>query len=150
MFGVKINEFDNSDGTIESFNNIFPKTLLENSYGNYVEIGNIVENEKTKISNPFIRHIKFYNKNWKFLNEIELNFGQNNFLNASDMIAEGNIRFKYIAIDLNGDFLAKGYNRKEIASKIGCGTDVINDRLKKPYSPFSKSPHKFNIKRIEI
>ena len=68
MFGEKILEFDNSEGTVDSFNKIFPNTPLKGE-GN-VEILGITENA----GSVYIRDIK--------VNEeiIPFDFGENNFI----------------------------------------------------------------------
>lgn len=137
MFGEKINEFDNSDGTIESFNRIFSKTPIQGS--GYVEILGITENEK----NVFIRDI---NLNGKILS---FDFGKNNFSNPIYFM-EDSIRFKYTAVSLDSRILATAYNMKDLAEKLGCGESVIKNRLWNPITLESPSHYLFNVTRTEV
>lgn len=129
MFGVKINEFDNSDGTIKTFNKIFIRTILGKSLGAYVEIDSIVDNEGEFGGNPFVRYLKFYDKNWNFLRKTPHDFGESNFYNNEDFIANERIRFKYIAKDLYGDTITKAYSIKDLAEKMNVGIQIIRSKL---------------------
>lgn len=150
MFGQKINEFDNSDGTIKSFNKIFIRTTLGKSLGAYVEIGDIVENKRSFGSSPFVRYLRFYDRNWNFLRETEFDFGQNNFISNQDFVQEGSIRFKYIARDLDGNLLAVGYNLRQLSDKLNCSENFVKDRVKQKVDKNTNTKHKFNITRVEL
>ena len=52
--GQKINEFDISDGSVESFNRIFPNTPLNDRVG-FVEIGDI-----TSKNGELVRNLKLH------------------------------------------------------------------------------------------
>jgi hypothetical protein len=152
MFGVKINEFDNSDGTIESFNEIFPKTPLErkSDHAVYADIGKIFMGKDILSQNSYIRFIKFYDKDWNLLHDIIHDFGCNNFFENDDFVIEGNVRYKYIAKDYDGNFLAKAYNKPDLAKKLGTTISVIDRRLEKKFDKTSLSVNKFNITRKKI
>lgn len=138
MFGIKIIEFDHSDGTVESFNRIFPNTPLKGS-GN-VEILEITRFNK---GNLYVRDIKFNGQIFAF------DFGQNNFVN-SNYFAEDKTRFKYTAKDFGGNILATAYNIKELAAKMRCGESVIKNKLKKPTIYVDRAKYCFNITRSEM
>jgi len=57
MFGVKIREFDDSDGSVESFNKIFPNTPLEGV--GKVEILGITQ---VNNGNVYMRDVSFNDK----------------------------------------------------------------------------------------
>jgi hypothetical protein len=141
MLGVKINEFDNSDGTIKSFNRIFPRTPLEGEGD--VEILDIVD-RGTFSNNLYMRNIEVNGEN------VEHDFGENNFYNNADFIGNDSVKFKYFAKDFDGNLLAKGYGQSELAEKLGCNISVIKRRLIKTVDAGSPTDHKFNITRIEL
>lgn len=150
MFGTRISKFDNSEGTREEFNKIFPNTTLGETCGKYVEIGGIVENENIFQSSSFIRYLKFYDKDFKYIGGMEHDFGENNFVNNEDFKQADKVRFKYFAKDLNGNTIARGYSCGELAKKIGCGINVIKTRLFKVIDENSNTKNKFNVVRREI
>lgn len=150
MFGQKINEFDNSDGTIDSFNKIFPQTTLDSSCGKYVEIGDIVEHKNMFNTSPFVRVLKFYDVDWNLICESAHDFGQNNFLNIENYCIDGFIRFKYFAKDLDGKIIEKAYNFEELAEKLNCSVNYVKRRFSNPIEKGEKTQHQFNITRIEL
>lgn len=150
MFGEKINEFDNSNGTIESFNKIFPRTILGKSLGAYVEIGNIVEYKKDFGSSTFVRYLSFYDNNWNLLRKTEFDFGYNNFIDSKDFVQEGLVRYKYIAKDLNNNLLAIDYNLEQLSKKLNCSENLAKNRVKQKVNKNTDTKYKFNIRRIEL
>lgn len=67
MIGEKINEFDKSDGTVETFNEMFLNKL---DYKNVlIEIGDIVGRGKETV-----RRLSVYNKNNYLIETIEYDF----------------------------------------------------------------------------
>jgi hypothetical protein len=150
MFGTKINEFDNSDGTLDSFNKIFPKTTIGESCGKYVEIGDIVERKNMFAASPFVRYLDFYDGDFNKINRVIHDFGENNFINNEDYDIDGSIRFKYIARGLDGTVLAKAYNFEELAQKLQCSVNSVKRRIKKPIDENTNTDLKFNITRIEL
>ena len=108
MFGEKIIEFDNSEGTIEDFNRIFPSTPLEGEGD--VEIHGIVDSE-IYTSTVFRKEVE--------VNGVvtELDFGYANFINKQSFV-DGSIRFKYFARDEDGNVLATAKNFKELGKKM--------------------------------
>lgn len=150
MFGVKINEFDNSDGTIESFNKIFPATTLGVSLGKYVEIGEIVETKRKFESSPFVRYLNFYNADFEPLGSEPHDFGERNFFNNEDFLEADTVKFKYFAKDLDGNIIAKAYNCEELARKLGCHVSVIKRRLARAVTADSNTDNLFNVTRKEL
>lgn len=149
MFGSKINEFDNSNGKRKTFNNIFPKTKLSGDYGEYVEIGDIVEKKDMFLTNPFVREISFYDHNYNYLGTQEHDFGEDNF--RPDMyLGEDNVRFKYTAYDLDNKKITTAFNIPDLAKNLGCSESLIKTRLKKKIGKQTKSNCLFNVKRIEL
>ena len=147
MLGVKINEFDNSDGTVETFNKIFPQTQLANNVavvgGGNVEILDIVDRGNFS-NNLYMRNIEVDGVN------IEHDFGESNFYNNKDFAENDSVRFKYFAKNFNGELVAVGYNCGELATKLGCNISVIKRRLTKDVDVLSPTDHKFNVTRIEL
>ena len=141
MLGLKINEFDNSDGTIKSFNKIFPMTQLRGDGD--VEILNIVDRGQFS-NNLYMRNIEVNGKN------IEHDFGENNFYDNKDFALADNIRFKYYAKDLEGKTIAVGYNQGEIAEQLNCGIGVIKRKMFKDIDKSSKTQYLFNVTRVEL
>ena len=141
MLGVKINEFDNSDGTIKSFNRIFPKTPLEGEGD--VEILDIVDRGHFS-NNLYMRNIEVNGE------KIEHDFGEGNFYNNVDFIGNDSVQFKYFAKNFNGEVLAVAYKCSELASKMDCNISVIKRRLIKTVDAESPTEHKFNVTRIEL
>lgn len=150
MFGLKINEFDNSDGTVDSFNKAFPKTGIVEREDYYVEIGSIVERENMFESSPYVRYLRIYDGDYNLKTKVEHDFGESNFYYNEDFIASDKIQFKYCAKDLNGVVLAKGYSCEEVARKLGCHISVIKRRLGKRVDENSNTKNLFNITRKEI
>lgn len=150
MFGIKINEFDNSDGTIKTFNKIFPHTPMGLARGEYVEIGGIAEFKYMSQGSPFIRELTFFSEDYKPLETINHDFGESNFLNNEDFLANEKIRFKYYARDLDGKMLAKAYSTEELAEQLGCHTSVIKRRLVSNVTVDSPTKHLFNVTRVEL
>ena len=150
MFGVKINEFDNSDGTIETFNKTFPHTPMGLARGIYVEIGDIVEFKYMSQGSPFIREVIFFDENFKELERINHDFGEQNFYDNEDFTANEKIKYKYYARDLDGKLLAKAYSGKELADLLGCNESVIKRRLVNRVTVNSPTEHLFNVTRVEL
>jgi len=142
MFGLKINEFDNSNGSVEVFNKIFPKTLLEGE--GYVEILNIVDSKGLTNSSVYVRMISVDGEMMKF------DFGEGNFHNNEDFAIADNVRFKYKAKDLDGKVVAQAYNCDNLAKELGCHVSVIKRRLISNVNMYSNTDHLFNITREEI
>ena len=141
MLGKRINEFDNTDKTIESFNKLFPKTPLDTQ--GYVEILEITDTGNIFTQNLFVRDI---NVNGKIVSH---DFGRDNF--AEDLFPmEEKIRFRYFARDLNGNLLASAYNIKDLAEKLNCGIAIVKNRLAHPVTESFSSKHLFNVSRIEL
>lgn len=138
MFGSKILEFDNTDGSVESFNKVFPNTPLNGS--GQVEILEITEFNN---GNLYIRDINLNGVIFAF------DFGQNNFIN-SNYFAEDKTRFKYVARDLRGNIIATAFNIKELAAKMGCGESTIKNKLVKPAICAYEVKHPFNVTRSEM
>jgi hypothetical protein len=138
MFGLKIVEFDNGDGTVESFNKIFPNTPLKGS--GEVEILGI----------PLFNKGNLYTRDISFNGEIfEFDFGQQNFMNLN-YFTEDKIRFKYIARNLKGEILGTANNIKSLSEKLGCSESIIKNRLTKSIFQESETKYTFNITRIEL
>ena len=150
MFGVKINQFDNSDGTIEVFNKIFPKTPLENSSAVYVEIGDIVLKDRIFQSNLFLRKLELYDKEWNKINELEYDFGEKNFYDNEDFIASNYVRFKYYARDLDGNIIARGYSFEELAKKMNCGVEFVKNIFVYNLENLNNKKYSFTVTRIEL
>lgn len=137
MFGIKINEFDDSDGSIDSFNSIFPNTPLDQK--GYVEILNISEG----YNDVYVRDISINGK------IVAYDFGKNNFSNP-EFSMEERVRFKYFAKDLSGNILASAFNIKDLANKMKCGECLIKNRLSKPILSGDVDKNLFNVERIEL
>jgi hypothetical protein len=144
MFGVKINEFDNSDGKLSTFNAIFPKTPLEGDGNVDVEILNIHEPDNKFGQSPFIRNVLIGNR------IVTMNFGEENFVNNVDFLETDRVRFKYYARDLEGKVIASSYNCAELAKKLGCSEQVIKKRLVQKVSKHAKTNFLFNVTRKEL
>lgn len=143
MLGVKINKFDNSNGTVKSFNEIFPATKLNEDEYVDVEILSIVDT--TIISGSvYTRNLKVGDK------IIRHDFGESNFYNNEDFIAAENVRFKYLASDLDGNRLARGYSAKELADKLEVDVGVIKRRLINKVDENSNTDYMFNVQRQEL
>jgi hypothetical protein len=136
MFGVKINEFDNTDGTSESFNKIFPDTPL---CGNDIEILDIHD-----VGDVYTRNIKVDGE------IIVHSFGEENFINTELMPMGDKFQYKYFARNLNGDILSTAYSCKDLAEKMDCNIMVIKRRLVKEVNQGSKTEHLFNVTRIGL
>jgi hypothetical protein len=142
MFGVKINQFDNSDGTIESFNGIFPNTPICGE-GGFVEILDIVD--KGKFNNDvYVRYVSINGEIEEF------DFGKANFLNNEDFLLCDRIRFKYFAKDLKGKIIGVAFNMDDLAKQLKCDVGVIKNRLVKNVDEKSYTPFKFNVTKIEL
>jgi len=150
MFGVKINELDNSDGTIQSFNKIFPRTPLENSCAKYVEIGDIVKFDYISQGSPFIRELIFFDHNYKEINRVDHDFGESNFHNNEDYLVDNNIRFKYFVKDLNGNVIAKAYNWDDLAEKLNCDVGILKRRFNRKIKNIEQSEYQFIVTRKEL
>lgn len=144
MFGLKINEFDNSDGKLKTFNTIFPMTPLDGSEDMDVEILNIHEPDNKFGSNPFIRNVLVGNE------IMVVDFGEQNFVNNVDFMESEKVRFKYYARDLQGNVIAIGYNCKDLAKKLGCSDQIIKKRLVEKVNPLSNTSFMFNVTRKEL
>lgn len=142
MLGVKINEFDNSDGTIKSFNKLFPRTVL-GGFGD-VEILGIVDKRVLTENSPYVRIIE--------VNGVtqEHDFGEKNFRDGEMFNNDYNIRFKYLARNLEGKVIAKAYGCEDLASKLDCHISVIKRRLIKDVGAGSNTTHLFNVTRQEL
>lgn len=138
MFGVKIREFDDSDGSVESFNKIFPNTPLEGV--GKVEILGITQ---VNNGNVYMRDVSFNDK--IFI----IDFGEQNFVNPNYFI-EDKVRFRYTAKDFNDKILATALNIKDLAEKLGCGESIVKSRLVKSVDPAFDTRHKFNVTRTEV
>jgi hypothetical protein len=151
MFGVKINEFDNSDGKIATFNKIFPNTPLDlGDNVKYVEIGDINYTKNIWGTNVYERLIHTYNRNYEPVDTFVLDFGEENFYNNEDFLKAENVRFKWFAKDFDGNILAKAYSSRELAEKMGCHINVIKRRINDPIDDTFGSKYKFNVIRKEI
>ena len=150
MFGVKINEFDNSNGTIQSFNKIFPRTPLENSCAKYVEIGDIVKFTYISQGSPFLRELIFFDHNYKEINRVDHDFGESNFHDNEDYLVDNNIRFKYFVKDLNGNVIAKAYNWDDLAKKINCDVGILKRRFNRKIKNIEQSEYQFIVTRKEL
>ena len=150
MFGVKINEFDNSDGTIETFNKIFPRTPLENSCAKYVEIGDIVKFAYISQGSPFLRKLIFFDHNYKEINRVDYDFGESNFYDNQDYLVDTNIRFKYFAKDLDGNVIAKAYNYEDLAKQLNCNVGTVKRRLDNGIKDVSLTKYLFTVTRKEL
>lgn len=139
MFGTKINEFDNSLGTIEDFNRIFPNTPLQGN-GN-VEILDIVE---IRQSDVYVRNLDVNGT------IIAHDFGSNNFLFSEDFAMSDKIRFKYHAKDFNGRLIAVAYNFKQLANKLNVTVNFVKKRFANPVEPSEEVKTPFNITRKEL
>lgn len=138
MFGLKIMEFDNSDGTVESFNEVFFNTPLDGK--GEVEILGITRFNK---GNLYMRDILYNGKIFA------LDFGEQNFVNPN-YFAEDKTRFKYIAKNLDDKIIATAFNIKDLAEKLGCGESIIKSRLVKTVKHGSETRHLFNVTRAEV
>ncbi len=140
MFGEKIIEFDNSEGTIEDFNRIFPSTPLEGEGD--VEIHGIVDSE-IYTSTVFRKEVE--------VNGVvtELDFGYANFINKQSFV-DGSIRFKYFARDEDGNVLATAKNFKELGKKMNCSENIVKSRFKSGFNPTTQKNHQFNVTRIDL
>lgn len=141
MFGTKVNEFDNSDGTIKSFNEIFPNTPLEGEGD--VEILDIVD------SNIFTSTV--------FNRDIEINgvvvqhdFGFNNFIDNQDFLEADNVRFKYLAKDLDEKVIARGFTFDELAEQLNVKVNIVKRRINVTVDNTMNPYHKFNVSRREM
>jgi hypothetical protein len=141
MLGKKINEFENTDGTVKSFNKIFPRTPLD--LQGCVEILEISDTKSIFTQNLFVRDI---NVNGEIFSH---DFGRDNFSEDSFSMEE-KIRFKYYAKDLNGNLLATAYNIKDLAEKLNCGIAIVKNRLIHPINENFSSKHLFNVTRKEL
>jgi hypothetical protein len=151
MFGERINEFDNSDGTIESFNRIFPRTTLGNSLGKYVEIKDTVSTENAFGENLFIKYLRFYDKDFNFILEAKHDFGRYNFIDSKEYVNDCMVKFKYIAKDLDNKVIAVAYGWKELAKKLGVGLNTVKARFQTPITKHNVDvKRRFNVKRIEL
>lgn len=153
MLGIKIKEFDNSDGKIDTFNIIFKNTPISVSDKvEYVEIGGIVKKNKNCISSPFVRNLILLDKNYKTIGQTEHDFGKTSYYGNFVFASENNIRFKYIARDLEGELLAVAYNMDELADKMNCKVNfikkIVNRKIKKHKSKIKKQM--FNVRRTKI
>lgn len=144
MFGLKINEFDNSDGKLSTFNSIFPRTPLEGDDNVDVEILNIHEPDNKFGQSPFIRNILVGNR------IITMNFGEENFINNVDFLEADKVRFKYYARDLEGKVIASGYNCAQLAKRLGCSEQVIKKRLVQKVNKHANTNFLFNVTRKEL
>ena len=150
MLGIRINEFDNSDGTIEAFNKLFPCTPLDENPcasivgGNdCVEILGITDNGIFP-TDVYIRDIK------RGSVITSHDFGYNNFEDNVDFAQGNNIRFKYFVRDLDGEIIATAYNFKELSEKMGCSENMLKKRIKETIDKTTTEKHKWNVKRIKI
>lgn len=142
MFGIKINEFDNTDGTIESFNKVFPNTPI-NGAGGQVEILEIVD--KGRLNNDM--YTRYVDINGEV---IEFNFGAANFLDNEDFLLCDRIRFKYYAKDLDGKTVGVAFNMNDLAKQLNCDVGVIKNRLVNTVNEKSHTPFKFNVTKVEL
>jgi len=141
MFGKKINEFDNSNGTVEEFNKIFPKTPLDSE--GYVEILDITDVNNVYRQNLYARDISINGV------IVSHDFGRDNFVEELVPIGD-KIRFKYFAFDLDGRLLGVAYNTKDLADKLGCGVAVVKNRLVNTIDENTQSAYLFNVRRVEL
>jgi len=147
MLGVKINEFDNSDGKRETFNKIFPDTTLLNNNVHYVEIGGIVDKINDFNMSPYVRELLVFNEDFKQIGRFDHDFGRNNFIN-SDLIQMGEgFQYRYVAKDLDDKLLATAFTCKDLAEKLNCNVMVIKRRLMKKCTINSPTVHLFNVTR---
>lgn len=137
MFGVKINEFDNSDGNVDCFNKIFPNTPLKGS--GQVEILGISEG----YGSVYVRDVLIDGE------IIAHDFGKNNF-NNPEMSMEERIRFKYFAISFDNRIIASAFNMKDLAEKMNCGECLIKSRLQTPVTELDDCKHLFNVRRVDL
>jgi len=138
MFRLKIMEFDNTDGTVESFNKIFPNTPLDGA--GEVEILGIATFNN---GNLYMRDVSFNGK------VFTLDFGEQNFVNPN-YFAEDKTRFKYVAKDVNDKIIATAFNIKELSEKLGCGESIVKTRLVKRVDRNSETRYLFNVTRTEV
>ena len=142
MIGTKINEFEKSNTSVEAFNKLFPKTPLR-GMGN-VDIGGIVENKLFGKNSVFVRTIAVNGVNRSH------DFGEGNFHNLEMFESEEAIRFKYIARDLEGNFLNSAFSMESLAKKLECQVNVIKRRLIKEVTYQSRTENLFNVTRREL
>jgi hypothetical protein len=138
MFGLKIMEFDNTDGTVESFNKIFSNTPLDGT--GEVEILGIT---RFNNGNLYMRDISLNGE------VFALDFGEQNFVNPN-YFAEDKTRFKYVAKDINDKTIATAFNIKELSEKLGCGESIVKTRLVKRVDRNSETRYLFNVTRTEV
>lgn len=138
MFGVKINEFDNTLGTIEDFNKIFPNTKLSGKGD--VEILDIADDQ----NDVYVRNIEVNGK------IITHDFGSSNFLYNEDFLINDKIRFKYFAKDVGGNIIAKAYNFKALAEQLDVSTSFTKARFANPIDLEGVESRAFNITRKEL
>lgn len=138
MFGLKIRQFDNSDGSVNSFNTLFPNTPIKGD--GYVEILGITDINK---GNLYVRDISLNGKIF------EMDFGEKNFMNPS-YFTEDKIRFRYTARNLKGKILGTANNIKDLSQKLGCSESIIKNRLVEPIMSESETKYAFNVTRIEL
>lgn len=158
QIGQKINEFDNSTGTVEEFNRIFPQTPLLNHKGRElalgdVEIGSIVGigQETKRIVRLNISGVgkvfehDFYPKQGD--DGVKKSRHSEDSKKLMSEIAKNRIRkprFIYIISDKRGMELARFFDRKKAGNFINvCGPSITNYLL-------GKSEHsEYNITRIK-
>jgi hypothetical protein len=138
MFGLKIMEFDSTDGTVESFNKIFSNTPLDGT--GEVEILGIT---RFNNGNLYMRDISLNGE------VFALDFGEQNFVNPN-YFAEDKTRFKYVAKDINDKTIATAFNIKELSEKLGCGESIVKTRLVKRVDRNSETRYLFNVTRTEV
>jgi hypothetical protein len=139
MVGSKINEFDNSEGKVKDFNKIFTATPLDLNENLDVEILDIVDNGFYS-NNAYLRNIVVDG------NLIQHDFKGELYLNE-DFHTETKTRFKYYAIDMKNNIVAKSYTIKDFSEKIGWSENTIKIYISANKSIFRKG---IRITRKEI
>lgn len=155
MLGLKINEFDNTDGTLESFYKIFKNLELQTcKKTKYVEIGDIVEERTFFMNNPCRRELIFYDENYKKIDSYNYDFGKHFFYENFVFSDHKKIKYKYVSRDLEGKVLAVAYSMEEMAKKMNCNQNIIRNKLKralkKPTKIRKNKELSFNITQKEV
>jgi hypothetical protein len=111
-----------------------------------LRLGILVEN----MWKSFIRELIFFDHNYNEIGRMNHDFGENNFMNNEDFLANEKVRFKYYARDLDGKVICKAYSTEELAELLGCHTSVIKRRLISKVNADSPTKHLFNVTRVEL
>lgn len=152
--GQKINEFDNSTGTVEEFNKFFPYSPVKRRTG-FLEIGDIVGvgREATRLITAYESDMEGNEIVTTFEHDLTPVIDTENYREAGATGGKSKPqqpRYLYTACDLEGNELASAYKLGLLADKLGVGESYTRKRGNWGKKDAVKNPKDFIVKRRKL